>query len=130
MFDCFDCFEERVCHEDLVFLIKKIRGNKKTRKNNFLYLSGINSDGSLKFTRGLITAMNIKHSYYYDHIKNTVRSEKIACEIYIMSKFQYYRLIPKELKPVRQETWWNRFKVWFSRKFEKFMTTPIDSSLP
>ena len=113
MKDMFDYFEERICPEDLVFLVKKLRGNKK---NKFLYLSGINSDGSLKFTRGLITAMNIKHSYYYDHIKNTVRSEKIACEIYIIPKFQYYRLI---FKPVRQETWWNRIKVWFSRKVKK-----------
>ena len=132
MKDMFDYLEEEECPEDLVFLIKR-RRNKKTRKNNIntlLYLSEINSDGSLKFTRGLITAMDIKHNYYYDHIRNTVRSEKITCEIYIISKFQYYQLIPKELKPVKKETWWGRIKVWFSRKFEEFMTTPIDSSLP
>lgn len=127
----FDYLEDS-CQEELVFLIKT-RRNKKVRKNNinnFLFLSGINSDGSLKFTRGLITAMDIKYNHYYDHIKNVVRSEKITCEIYIMSKFQYYQLIPREFKPVKKETWWDRIKVWFSRKFEEFMTTPIDSSLP
>ena len=121
MKDMFDCLEAS-CQKELVFLIKT-RRNKKVRKNNvntFLYLSEINSDGSLKFTRGLITAMNLKYNYYYDHIKDTVRSEKIPCEIYIMSKLQYYQLIPKEFKPVCQDTWWNRIKVWFSRKVQYF----------
>ena len=67
-----------------------------------------------------MTAMNIKHSYFYDHIKNTVRSEKITCGIYIMSKFQYYQLTPGEFKPVRKEKWWDRVKVWFFRKVQYF----------
>jgi hypothetical protein len=118
MFDCFE--EEDNRPEELVFLIK-IRRNKKVRKNNILYFSGINSDGSLRFTRELISAIDIKHNYYdYEHVKNTVRINKITCSIYKMTPFEYNQLVPKEFKLVRKETWWDRIKVWFSRKVQYF----------
>lgn len=135
MKDMFDCLEEELnLPEQFVFIVKT-RRNKKVRKNNvntFLYLSEINPDGSLKFSKGLVTALNIKNNYYYDHIKNTIRSEKITCMIFRMTDLQYYQIVPKEFKPIKsvRKEWWRNFKVWLSRKFEKFMTTPIDSSLP
>ena len=135
MRDMFDCFEEGDNRpEELVFLIK-IRRNKKVRKNNILYLSGINSDGSLKFMRGLENAKPITpKDHFYEHIKNRVRLENIHCSIYRMTVAQYcsitYRTNPDFVKLVRKETWWDRIKVWFSRKVTEFMTLPVDSSLP
>ena len=123
MKDMFDWLEEDFnIRPEYVFLVKH-RRNKRTRIHNpTIYLSGVNLDGSLKFMRGLENAKLITpEDYFYEHIKNRVRLENIHCSIYRMTVAQYCsitcRTNPDFVKqPVRKKKWWDRIKVWFSRK--------------
>lgn len=110
----FDYLESTFNEEqEFVFLIKYIR-NKRYKPRNFLYLSGINHDGSLRFTKGLENArmINPKDDHYYYHIK--IRAGRIHCGLIRMTKLQYYKSVER-----KRETWWDHIKVWFSRKFIK-----------
>ena len=125
MEDMFDWLEEDFnIRLEYVFLVKH-RRNKRTRTHNPIYLSGVNRDGSLKFMRGLENAKPITpKDHYYEHIKNRVRLENIHCSIYRMTAAQYWSIIcrtnPDFVKPVRKKKWWDRIKVWFSRKIQYF----------
>lgn len=125
MKDMFDCLEEDFnIILEYAFLVK-LRRNKRTRTYNLIYLSGVNRDGSLRFMRGLENAIPITpKDHFYEHIKNRVRLENIHCSIYRMTAAQYYsitfRTNPNFVKTVRKEKWWDRIKVWFSRKVQYF----------
>ena len=135
MRDMFDCLESTFKEGDKVFLVRLIK-NKKKRKLKLLYYSYIDRqeiDWSFKLS---MAQQLIPGSTDYERVKQYVRNNRLKCMICLMSDFEFDEKIRKErekiiLKPTKkEETWWDRIKVWFSRKFEKFMTTPIDSSLP
>lgn len=126
MEDIFDWLEEdfNIRPEEYVFLVKH-RRNKRTRTHNPIYLSGVNRDGSLKFMRGLENAKLITpKDHFYEHIKNRVRLENIHCSIDRMTVAQYCSITCRTnldlVETVRKETWWDRIKVWFSRKVQYF----------
>ena len=125
MKDMFDCLEEGF-NEDLeyVFLVKQ-RRNKRTRTHGLLYLSGVETRGNLIFRRGLENAeFLIPEEPLYEHVKLIVRTRGIHCGLYRMTKTQYNTVVKFDtdrLKvPVRKERWWDRIKVWFSRKVQYF----------
>ena len=131
----FDCLESTFKEGDKVFLVRLIK-NKKKRKLKLLYYSYIDRqeiDWSFKLS---MAQQLIPGSTDYERVKQYVRNNRLKCMICLMSDFEFDEKIRKErekiiLKPTKkEETWWDRIKVWFSRKFEEFMTTPIDSSLP
>lgn len=130
----FDCLESSFKEGDKVFLVRPIK-NKKKRELKLLYYSYVDRqeiDWSFKLS---MAQQLIPGSTDYELVKQYVRNNSLKCMLYLMSDFEFDERIRKERekiipKPVRKETWWERFKVWFSRKFEEFMTTPIDSSLP
>ena len=124
----FDCLEDTVnVYQEQVFLVKRIK-NKRHQKLKYLYLKHIDNMGNTEWSIYRIDAVCLipcRPSYCF--IRDMIRKYKVSCQIYRES------LINKKISvkiPVRKEKWWDRIKVWFSRKFEKFMTTPIDSSLP
>ena len=130
----FDCLESSFKEGDKVFLVRPIK-NKWKRKLKLLYYSYIDRqeiDWSFKLS---MAQQLIPGSTDYELVKQYVRDNRLKCMLYFMSDFEFNEKIRKErekiiLEPVRKETWWDRIKVWFSLKFEEFMTTPIDSSLP
>lgn len=124
MKDMFDCLEEDGGYNcQMVFLTRKIR-NKRGRKSRFLYLQEICPDGSFRWGVDFRYAINItpRDTIYYEAIKKKVRDEGLVCFFRRVSFSQY--LLENGLwdawKPVKKETWWSRFKVWFSRKIQYF----------
>ena len=130
----FDCLESTFKEGDKVFLIRPIK-NQKKRKLTLLYYSYIDRqeiDWSFKLS---MAQQLIPGSTDYERVKQYVRDNRLKCMLYLMSDFEFNERIRKErekiiLKPVRKEKWWDRIKVWFSRKVTEFMTLLVDSSLP
>ena len=129
MKDMFDCLEETVnVYQEQVFLVRRIK-NKRHQKLKYLYLKHIDNMGNTEWSvyrKDAVCLIPCRPSYCF--IRDIIRKYKISCQIY-----REYLNINEKISvkiPVRKEKWWDRIKVWFSRKFEEFMTTPIDSSLP
>jgi hypothetical protein len=124
MKDMFDCLEESYNPlEEQVFLIKVVK-NKKRQKKKIYYLKTIGQ--KILWTSKMEESMCLLPvSPSYIIVREVVRKSGISCQI-----LRVPLIIRERNKPVRKEKWWDRIKVWFSRKFEEFMTTPIDSSLP
>jgi hypothetical protein len=124
MRDMFDCLESTFKEGDKVFLVRLIK-NKKKRKLKLLYYSYIDRqeiDWSFKLS---MAQQLIPGSTDYERVKQYVRNNRLKCMICLMSDFEFDEKIRKErekiiLKPTKkEETWWDRIKVWFSRKFKK-----------
>ena len=120
----FDCLESTFKEGDKVFLVRLIK-NKKKRKLKLLYYSYIDRqeiDWSFKLS---MAQQLIPGSTDYERVKQYVRNNRLKCMICLMSDFEFNEKIRKErekiiLKPTKkEETWWDRIKVWFSRKFKK-----------
>ena len=124
MKDMFDCLESTFKEGDKVFLVRPIK-NKKKRKLKLLYYSYIDRqeiDWSFKLS---MAQQLIPGSTDYERVKQYVRNNSLKCMLYRMSDFEFNERIRKErekiiLKPVRKEKWWDRIKVWFSRKVQYF----------
>ena len=119
MRDMFDYFEEG-WYGNLMegnnyryYIIKKIRN--KRHKTKILFLQDIDYRNDLLiWDSKKKNALQISPSLQqYGQIRNLVRRKNIRCEFYC------YHGLELE-KPVRKETWWNRIKVWFSRKVQYF----------
>ena len=127
----FDCLEDNfnINEKENIYLVRRVK-NKKKQKTNILYLSTISQSGKTEWTKEIKEAIRLHpFSYNYQIIRDTIRKYKIPCQIYRRIFVDTLNRTTKP-QPVRKETWWDRFKVWFSRKFKEFITTPIDSSLP
>jgi hypothetical protein len=124
MKNMFDCLEKSYNPlEEQVFLIKVVK-NKKRQKKKIYYLKTIGQ--KILWTLKMEESMRLLPvSPSYIIVREVVRRSGISCQI-----LRVPLIIRERNKPVRKEKWWDRIKVWFSRKFEEFMTTPIDSSLP
>lgn len=128
MKDMFDCLEESfIPSHDEVYIVRIIK-NKRKQKQKMLYLYEFSQDGRADWTENMEDAILIwPVGLTYEAIRDGIRKYQIPCSIYRVPKIMKIKSIwPRQKK----EKWWRRIKVWFSRKFEEFMTTPIDSSLP
>ena len=113
----FDCLEENWDSTDIVFLSKTIK-NKRRGKRKILFLNQINEYGyPIWGTEPNIIFSLSPSSQFYEQIKKMVREKKISCQIYSVPISQFLTITSK---PVKKETWWNRIKVWFSRKVQYF----------
>lgn len=114
MKDMFDCLEESYNPflEEQIFLIKVVKNKKRQKK--ILYLAYINEFDCpvWELNPNLIHSLS-PGSIYYERVKKVVREKRISCQVMrIPKRFQ--------VKPVRKEKWWDRIKVWFSRKVQYF----------
>ena len=130
MKDMFDCLEESYNPlevKEQIFLIKVVK-NKKRQGKKIYYLKTIGQEilWTLKMEESMCL---LPFSPSYIIVREVVRKSGISCQI-LRVPYTLKITIRERSKPVRKEKWWDRIKVWFSRKFEEFMTTPIDSSLP
>jgi len=130
MKDMFDCLEETTIinvYQEQVFLVRRIK-NKRHQKLKYLYLKHIDNMGNTEWSvyrKDAVCLIPYKSSYYF--IRDMIRKYKVSCQIYR----EYLHLRRNIRQNTRQkEKWWDRIKVWFSRKVTEFMTIPIDSSLP
>ena len=136
MEDVFDKIE-KVYKGGYVFLVLE-KGNKRKSltKPSSYYFSYIDyKDESLIWEEGLNKgACLIPNDAVYNQVKKIARKNRVRCLFLILSEEEYYYLTHDDYyqtnKPVRKEKWWDRIKVWFSRKVTEFMTLPVDSSLP
>jgi hypothetical protein len=116
MKDMFDCLEEDWYEnygKHKYYIIKRIR-NKKYKR--FLFLSKIDWENNrLLWNSKKRYALQItpSHVYEYDLIRKMIIQGNIRCEFYYYHGLQI-------VKPVRKEKWWDRIKVWFSRKVQYF----------
>ena len=116
--DMFDCLEESVNTRDEIYLIKTIK-NKRNKGNRPIFLSGIVPLlGQLIWSAEKGKAKKIiPGTTNYEIIRSIVRERKIWCKAYRISPLMKK---VEEHKPVRKEKWWDRIKVWFSRKVQYF----------
>lgn len=113
----FDCLEDNydINEKENIYLVRCVK-NKKKQKTNILYLSTISQSGKTEWTKEIKEAIMLHpFSYTYQIIRDDIRKYKIPCQIYRENKYQI-----TELKPVKKEKWWDRIKVWFSRKVQYF----------
>ena len=114
----FDCLEETVnVHQEQVFLVRRIK-NKRHQKLKYLYLKHIDNMGNTEWSvyrKDAVCLIPCKPSYCF--IRDMIRKYKVSCQIY-----REYLNINEEIHaiPVKKETWWDRIKVWFSRKVQYF----------
>lgn len=128
MKDMFDCLEESYNPlEEQIFLIKIVK-NKKRQRKKIYYLKTIVWDKILWTLKMEESMCLLPFRPSYIIIRETIRKSGISCHILRVPHTPKPTIIGD--KSVRKKKWWDRIKVWFSRKFEEFITTPIDSSLP
>ena len=115
----FDCLEETVnVYQEQVFLVRRIK-NKRHQKLKYLYLKNIDNMGSTEWSiykKDAVCLIPCKPSYCF--IRDMIRKYKVSCQIY-----REYLNINEKISvkiPVRKEKWWDRIKVWFSRKVQYF----------
>lgn len=127
MFDCLEESYNPLEVKEQIFLIKVVK-NKKRQGKKIYYLKTIGQEilWTLKMEESMCL---LPFSPSYIIVREVVRKSGISCQI-LRVPYTLKITIRERSKPVRKEKWWDRIKVWFSRKFEEFMTTPIDSSLP
>ena len=120
----FDCLEETHSGKEWFYLVRTY----KNKRGGMLYLSSvIPLLGQLRWSSDLKDARKIFiRTADYEIIKSIVRDRKVRCQIMWMNEEPK----PKP-KSVRKETWWDRIKVWFSRKVQYFagyisIEKPID----
>ena len=111
----FDCLEETVnVYQEQVFLVRRIK-NKRHQKLKYLYLKHIDNMGNTEWSvyrKDAVCLIPCKPSYCF--IRDMIRKYNISCQIY-----REYLSINEEIS-VKKETWWDRIKVWFSRKVQYF----------
>ena len=111
----FDCLEESYNPlEEQVFLIKVVK-NKKRQRKKIYYLKTIGQGDKILWTPKMEESMcllPVRPSYII--VREAVRKSGISCQILRVP----YTLKPTVIgdKPVRKKKWWDRIKVWFSRK--------------
>ena len=115
----FDCLEETVnVYQEQVFLVRRIK-NKRHQKLKYLYLKHIDNMGNTEWSvyrKDAVCLIPCKPSYCF--IRDMIRKYKVSCQIY-----REYLNINEKISvkiPVRKEKWWDRIKVWFSRKVQYF----------
>ena len=115
----FDCLEETVdVYQEQVFLVRRIK-NKRHQKLKYLYLKHIDNMGNTEWSvyrKDALCLIPCKPSYCF--IRDMIRKYKVSCQIY-----REYLNINEKISvkiPVRKEKWWDRIKVWFSRKVQYF----------
>jgi len=113
----FDCLEETWNGKEeyeFVFLSKVLK-NKKRGKKKILYLAYINEFDCpvWELNPNLVHSLS-PGSIYYERVKKVVREKRISCQVIRIPKKRF------NVKPVRKEKWWDRIKVWFSRKIQYF----------
>ena len=114
----FDCLEESYNPlEEQVFLIKVVK-NKKRQKKKIYYLKTIGQE--ILWTPKMEESMcllPVRPSYII--VREAVRKSGISCQI-LRVPYTLKLTIRERSKPVRKEKWWDRIKVWFSRKVHSF----------
>jgi hypothetical protein len=119
MKDMFDCLEESYNPlEEQIFLVKVVK-NKKRQKKKIYYLKIICRDKilwTLKREESMCL-LPVRPSYII--VREVVRKYGISCQI-LRVPYTLKLTIRERSKPVRKEKWWNRIKVWFSRKVQYF----------
>ena len=118
MKDMFDYLEEDREGNYIVFLCKKAKNKKNRRKLFYLYFIDELGNPVWGTEPNIAYSLSIG-SLYYELIKKVVREKNISCQLYKLSLPQFI-ITPTKLQPVKKETWWNRIKVWFSRKVQYF----------
>ena len=115
----FDCLEETVnVYQEQVFLVRRIK-NKRHQKWKYLYLKHIDNMGNTEWSvyrKDAVCLIPCKPSYCF--IRDMIRKYRVSCQIY-----REYLNINEKISvkiPVRKEKWWDRIKVWFSRKVQYF----------
>ena len=116
----FDCLEETVnVYQEQVFLVRRIK-NKRHQKLKYLYLKHIDNMGNTEWSvyrKDAVCLIPCKPSYCF--IRDIIRKYKVSCQI-LRVPYTLELTIRERNKPVRKEKWWDRIKVWFSRKVQYF----------
>ena len=126
MEDVFDKIE-KIYKGGYVFLVLG-KGNKRKSltKPSSYYFSYIDyKNESLIWEEGLDKGTClIPGDSVYNQVKKIARENMVRCLFVILSEEEYYYLTHDDYyqtnKPVRKEKWWDRIKVWFSRKVQYF----------
>ena len=120
MKDMFDCLEESYNPlevKEQIFLIKVVK-NKKRQGKKIYYLKTIGQEilWTLKMEESMCL---LPFSPSYIIVREVVRKSGISCQI-LRVPYTLKITIRERSKPVRKEKWWDRIKVWFSRKVQYF----------
>ena len=125
MEDVFDKIE-KIYKGGYVFLVQGIGNKRKSlTKPTSHYFSYIDCDDNIIWEEGLNNgACLIPGEAEYNRVKKLARENMIRCMFIILSEQEYFELTHDDYystkKPVRKKKWWDRIKVWFSRKVEEF----------